>query len=263
MNNIHKQRGFTLVEGMIALTVISVGLIATLTLSISNILTALENERRAVAANLAREGLEVVRNQRDGNWLKRAANIDKHTMTIVTDFYEFDDFLDNGVISTFADVGALAELVIDGGVYRLKKANVIKPKDNVGGANCLSAEGQTYPLICQCMEDGICKVNLSAAGYGDTTGEATMYHRLITIEDICYDDSLNDSALALDEVTALIDQSPPGGPEARVCGTGLFVAYKKIGVLVTSHVRYLTNAGSSREIRHDIIVKEKMYDWRQ
>jgi prepilin-type N-terminal cleavage/methylation domain-containing protein len=73
MNN---KQGFTLLEVLLALSVLSVGIMAAFTLSLANLNTARDNYQRIRAANLAREGLELARNVRDTNWLKIEANED-------------------------------------------------------------------------------------------------------------------------------------------------------------------------------------------
>lgn len=62
--------GFTLIETMVAVSIIVVGLVSALTL-ISNSLFYVSNiQDRLVAANLAQEGIELTRNLRDNNWLQ-------------------------------------------------------------------------------------------------------------------------------------------------------------------------------------------------
>ncbi|OGY91190.1 MAG: hypothetical protein A3H70_02490 [Candidatus Komeilibacteria bacterium RIFCSPLOWO2_02_FULL_48_11] len=65
--------GQGLLETTIALGVIVTGIVGMLTLTISNQSSSLESAERLVAANLAREGIEIVRNIRDSNWLPRGA----------------------------------------------------------------------------------------------------------------------------------------------------------------------------------------------
>lgn len=71
-----RQAGFTLLEMLLALSVLSVGVMAAFTLSTANLNTVKANGQRILAANLAREGVEVIRNIRDSNWLKIQANAD-------------------------------------------------------------------------------------------------------------------------------------------------------------------------------------------
>jgi len=63
--------GFTLIEIIVAIFVILVGIVGIYSLvpKIVSITTA--NINRFIAAQLAREGVEIVRNIRDGNWLEQ------------------------------------------------------------------------------------------------------------------------------------------------------------------------------------------------
>jgi hypothetical protein len=64
--------GQTLLEGIIAIFVVTVGLMAVIGLAISNNTNAQLNNDRAIATALAREGLEVAKHVRDSNWLAGA-----------------------------------------------------------------------------------------------------------------------------------------------------------------------------------------------
>lgn len=63
-------KGFTLLETIVAVGVIMVGLIAVLVLINSSLFYVSLIKDRLVAANLNSESLEVVRNIRDNNWLQ-------------------------------------------------------------------------------------------------------------------------------------------------------------------------------------------------
>lgn len=63
------RRGQGLLEVIIAFAVVGLGLGASLTLLLSGSIENRRTELRSIAANLAREGIEVVRATRDGNWL--------------------------------------------------------------------------------------------------------------------------------------------------------------------------------------------------
>ena len=66
-------KGFTLLETIVAVGVIIIGLVSALTL-ITNALFFVSNvQDRLVAINLVEEGIEVVRNIRDNNWLQGVA----------------------------------------------------------------------------------------------------------------------------------------------------------------------------------------------
>lgn len=67
---INNQRGQGLLELVIAIGIIVTGLFAVWTLFLSNFAGEQESSFRITGANLAREGVEIVKNIRDSNWLK-------------------------------------------------------------------------------------------------------------------------------------------------------------------------------------------------
>ncbi|MFA5128509.1 MAG: prepilin-type N-terminal cleavage/methylation domain-containing protein [Patescibacteria group bacterium] len=78
------QSGQSLVEMIVAIAIILTGLVGALSLTISNLSGVDEAGTRVVASNLAREGVEVVRNFRDTNWLQ---NLDWDTgLFLINDF---------------------------------------------------------------------------------------------------------------------------------------------------------------------------------
>ena len=87
MNN---KQGFTLLEMLLALSVLSVGIMSAFTLAMANLNTARDNYERIRAANLAREGIEIARNIRDTNWLKIEANEDCDTVSAGTQICDWD-----------------------------------------------------------------------------------------------------------------------------------------------------------------------------
>ena len=64
-----KEKGMTLVETMVALVVLTIGLIPILGVVTSSITLAIRIENNLIAANLAQEGIEVVRAIRDASWM--------------------------------------------------------------------------------------------------------------------------------------------------------------------------------------------------
>lgn len=74
-------KGFTLLEIIIAIVVITAGIAGTYAVVSRVLFLNYENTNRFIAAYLAQEGLEVVRNIRDTNWLE---------------ITPFDDGLSNG-----------------------------------------------------------------------------------------------------------------------------------------------------------------------
>ena len=64
------KNAFTLLEVMIAIFVIVVGIVGTISLIQQTISFIALSSSRLVASYLAQEGIEIVRNIRDGNWLE-------------------------------------------------------------------------------------------------------------------------------------------------------------------------------------------------
>jgi len=70
IQNSKSQDGFTLLETIVAVGLIVVGLVAALALITTSLFYVSNIQDRLAAANLTAEGIEVVRNIRDNNWLQ-------------------------------------------------------------------------------------------------------------------------------------------------------------------------------------------------
>lgn len=66
-------RGFTLIEALVALVLIAIATGPVLILATSAVNVSSRIEHNLIASNLAQEGIEVVRNIRDTNWLNGSA----------------------------------------------------------------------------------------------------------------------------------------------------------------------------------------------
>lgn len=64
-----KNKGYSLLEVIIAVFILTVALIAIISLTMSTRIISERSSEELVAINLAREGIEVVRQIRDNNWL--------------------------------------------------------------------------------------------------------------------------------------------------------------------------------------------------
>ncbi len=95
------EKGFTLLEVIIAVFIISVGVGGVAKLMPSLIAGASLNQSRLTAAYLAQEGMEIVRNIRDTNWLE-AHYIDGSI--------EWDDGLANCSVGCEVDYSSVAQL---------------------------------------------------------------------------------------------------------------------------------------------------------
>lgn len=68
-NFFKKQNGFSILEIIIVIFIITMGLVGVLSLAVQNIKASNFNKNELIASTLAQEGLEMVRNRRDENWL--------------------------------------------------------------------------------------------------------------------------------------------------------------------------------------------------
>jgi len=69
-NNVTMKSGFTLMEAIVAIFVITTGIVGVLSLVTQTISSATISKDKLIAAYLAQEGIEIVRNIRDTNWLE-------------------------------------------------------------------------------------------------------------------------------------------------------------------------------------------------
>ncbi len=90
-----RAKGQSLIELIVAVAVIQVGLFSIWSLFLVNFNAEKEAEYRIVGVNLAREGIEVIKNIRDANWQKRQYNV----MANETQIYSWDQNLTAGTWS--------------------------------------------------------------------------------------------------------------------------------------------------------------------
>lgn len=146
--NTRYESGQSLVEMIVAIAIILTGLIGALALAISNLSGSTEAGTRVIATNLAREGIDVVRNIRDTNWL---SNLD----------------WDNGLHSGADDYTAIAVFNPATGAWQLK----FEP----------SAIGDAEAKLYLDLEDS----DLYLQDTSSPGGIETSYARLLTLDPIC------------------------------------------------------------------------------
>ena len=73
----NKQRGFSFIESILAVFMVSVGMIAVLSLISKNLKESIDSRDQITASLLAQEGIELVRNLRDNNWAQAKSTFEK------------------------------------------------------------------------------------------------------------------------------------------------------------------------------------------
>ena len=139
--NIKKIFGFTALEAVIGVSVIAMGLLGVSSLVIQNIQVQIVNRNYLISSMLAQEGLELVRNVRDKNWITSGNDWDQGivgdfaidylgniisvtgiddpntNLELDNEFYCHDNgvFLCSGTDSPFARAVSVSQVLIDGG----------------------------------------------------------------------------------------------------------------------------------------------------
>jgi hypothetical protein len=151
-------KGQNLIELVVAISIILIGVVSTLVLTVATIRGGKASEMQTIAGNLAREGIEVVKQHRYNNWLK----IESNNLS----FVNWDDGLysasyENNLIVEF-DPTPPASWSLNFNIDTLTRVECLLDGDN----NCL-----LY------IKDGIYS--------HDPTGVTTSFHRVLTINPIC------------------------------------------------------------------------------
>lgn len=68
-------RGFSLIEAVVSIAILLVGVLAVVSLGLNVVVQSRQTSAKVVATQLAREAVEVVRGQRDSNWLETENNM--------------------------------------------------------------------------------------------------------------------------------------------------------------------------------------------
>jgi hypothetical protein len=225
-----KKRGQGILEVVIAMSVIVMGLVSIMSLVFFNINVQNYNHNMLVASNLAREGIEIVRNVRDSNWLD------------LTKDWDDSLFIEEGSTGSEIDVNSFITIIWDqwpsipvgSSGYGIVPAGIL-------WENCINDEYQ--------VDSAICKLSLIPLDNDPTyktfsheaenlVGEDTNFYRMIYINEIC------DTGTEEKVLTDYRDFCSDYG-------------YTKIGMQVISKVGW-KNKGSMKIIE----AEERIYDWK-
>lgn len=191
---------FTLIEVLTVVAIFFFGILGAFGLSLNNLNQVKDNFNRVAAADLAREGIEIVRNIRDTNWLYRDANIDKDSITPGLQFYSWDSNLDQAAVFK-------VDYSVD---YTTTEITAISGCGSILDACIQRPETQLY---------------VDAGGHYAHAGvRPTIFKRAISLTAICFADNGNSDKTD--------DETIASNPTLD-CVSG-----EKIGYQITSRVQY-------------------------
>lgn len=234
---IRDQRGQGLLETIIAIGVIMASTIGTITLVSSTNLAGREVSNKVVAVSLAREGIEVVRNIRDSNWLKIQANENVQT------FQGIFDGVNHAVVPVFdKNLNAWSLETIANGDF-----------DTVCGSGPNARN-------CSFVYRSPGSVQYVQYVIGAVPGPATktIYQRYLTLNPLCRKDSNNDGLPDVNQLTAdeLILSS-----DGETCPTNP-TQYVLVGVQVLSRVAWNRAVGDSCPSKTCYELEDRIYNWK-
>lgn len=167
-----RNRGFTLIEVLLAVTVFSIGIIGSYNIIAYNISNFSKSINRVIASNLAQEGFELVRNIRDSNWLS-GADWDNNLVGGVGNFRQIKFFCGGVENQNINPAPAGSDDCSD---------DVNQCEDAINNCSDNNCRVQTYtvgaPPSFKCYSD-----NFGAKG-GYNSPEAKNFYRLIILDKI-------------------------------------------------------------------------------
>jgi len=215
--------GYTLIELIIAIGVFTLGIMGVLGLAVSNYHDSQDNVDRVIAINLAREGLELIKNVRDSNWLR----------------------IDGNQLCGFSPC------TWDSGFDNVSDYMVMAYNDSDGWPNFLIDCNQSIESCVNGYITSNAGVKLYINGFGnydhDNTGNSTKFSRVIKISKICLiaGGSINEGG------------DPHNFEYAVDMDTDCGVSETHIGFNLISHVQWEDNGTQTAEISSSI------YNWKR
>ena len=153
--NIKNNKGQSLIELVVAISIILIGVVSTLVLTVSTIRGGRASEMQTIATNLAREGVEVVKQHRYNNWLRIESND--------LSFLDWDE----GLPSEF-----------DGNNLRVEFDPALLTWNLDYGIDSVTSQA--------CSQNGNCLLYLNNGVYSHIpVGVVTPFYRMVTVNPIC------------------------------------------------------------------------------
>jgi len=238
-------RGQGLLEVIIGIGVIIAGTVGSVTLISATVSAGRSTNNRVVAASLAREAIEVVRNARDSNWLKMQVN--EPGVTSFTGVFDAAGTKAHMAIPTFDQSPSMDAWSI-GALPVGTQPSATSPE--------LAIDCPIGSNTWKCSQ-----VFLSANAYFQaltgTPGTASRYHRYLTLHPICRADA--------DPLDGIADTKTPPGPVERIetddgetCITSTGSTNEiLVGLQVISTVRWTEGSGLK-----SFALEDRLYNWK-
>jgi Tfp pilus assembly protein PilV len=121
--NVKMNKGFTLMEAIVAIFVITTGLVGVLSLVSQTISASTFSKDKLIAAYLAQEGIEIIRNIRDTNWVNN--NSWTNNISLNTSSYQLD-YQSSQFPDPLCSLGPGNYLKYDGNFYNCSSGNDTK-----------------------------------------------------------------------------------------------------------------------------------------
>lgn len=218
-----RPRGQSMLELIVAIGIIVSSVVATIGLVIATTTTSAASKAQILAANLAREGVEVVRSLRDTNWLVADSGFSN---------VPWNAELVDGTPGNY-DYTAIASFQPSLGIWALlfgeDDINDVRAGMYLNPTNGIYAQFENPPLSCP--GDEYCNF------------QPIQYWRLITMLPVCW---LNDDPTS-EEVVSVSSTND--------CTQ--FAGHTQVGVEVRSRVRWLEHGRP-----HTTEIIEKLFDWK-
>ena len=215
-----KNAGETIVEVMVAMSFASILIVSAIQLVGSSYEVVGETNKRIEAINLAQEGVELVRNQRDTNWLKYSGDKRKNWLKIKNESSQpsfidssndeqFIDFDENGDIIVFSNQSSIKS------TYDSFAADRLVGNEDNGAATSADEWAQKREdnfRLCK-NENEVLTTNCSGAN-----SETSPYFRAVKIEANCLNSNDCEKSASISSQVFWENQESDGFEKAAING---------------------------------------------
>jgi type II secretory pathway pseudopilin PulG len=172
----NKERAFTFIELLAAIMILGIAILSIIALSAKTYSTISLQKNKLIATNLAKEGIEIVKNIRNENWLYKSNSncTNDSTLSVCSDGRVAEDEGDCDWRCGSKDIAYSPNG--SNGFFRLSQG--LKDIDYTGNA-VWTNDGGPY-LVDRCESDGV-PLSRDAQGFYQHSGTLTSFKRLIVL----------------------------------------------------------------------------------